>query len=400
MIIYNARILPVTAPPIENGFLTVENGKIAALGKMSELNEAPRETDLNAAGLTMTPAFVDAHCHLGMFGDGLGIEGDDGNEESDPVTPQLRAIDAVNPLDRCFREAALGGVGTVLTGMGSANAIAGSFLAMKTFGAKRVEGRLLRSPCAIKFALGENPKSVYRDRNESPVTRMATAALIRGQLSAAKRYMEDQAEYERTKGTDDESSRPDYDAKCEALIPLLNREIKAHFHCHRADDIFTALRISEEFSLDCVLIHATEGYLIADELPKNVPCVVGPILGDRCKPELSNADIRNAAILTRAGIEVSLCTDHPENPIQYLPVMAGLAVRGGMTETEALAAITINPARIGGLEDRVGSLEVGKDADLVLFGGKFYDISRPPRAVFLNGEAVTERSFRAKGETE
>lgn len=388
MIIYNAKIFPVTAPPIENGFLKTENGKITALGAMSELKETPRETDLNARGLTMTPAFIDAHCHLGMFGDGLGIEGDDGNEESDPVTPQLRAIDAVNPLDRCFREAALGGVGTVLTGMGSANAIAGSFLAMKTYGGKRVESRVLRSPCAMKFALGENPKSVYRDRNESPVTRMATAALIRGQLSAAKRYMEDLAEYERTKGTDDESSRPDYDAKCEALIPLLKREIKAHFHCHRADDLFTALRISEEFSLDCVLIHATEGYLVADELPKNVPCVVGPILGDRCKPELSGADIRNAAILTRAGIEVSLCTDHPENPIQYLPVMAGLAVRGGMTEAEALAAITILPARIGGIENRVGSLEVGKDADVVLFEGAFYDVSRPPKAVFLGGEMI------------
>lgn len=388
MIVYNAKILPVTLPPIENGFLTVRDGKITALGEMSELKETPAETDLNAEGMTVTPAFVDAHCHLGMFGDGLGIEGDDGNEESDPVTPQLRAIDAVNPLDRCFEEAARGGVGTVLTGMGSANAIAGTFLAMKTAGGKRVESRVLKTPCAMKFALGENPKSVYRDRDESPVTRMATAALIRGQLTAAKRYMEDAEEYERTKGTDDETTRPDYDAKCEALIPLLKGEIKAHFHCHRADDLFTAIRISEEFSLDCVLIHATEGYLVADELPKNVPCVVGPILADRCKPELSNADIRNAALLTRAGIEVSLCTDHPENPIQYLPVMAGLAIRGGMTEAEALAAITIHPARVGGLDKRVGSLEIGKDADFVLWEGSFYDISRPPRAVYLDGKPI------------
>lgn len=388
MIVYNAKILPVSLPPIENGFLAVENGRIAALGEMRELAKTPGGDDLDAGGMTVTPAFVDAHCHLGMFGDGLGIEGDDGNEESDPVTPQLRALDAVNPLDRCFGEAARGGVGTVLTGMGSANAIAGTFLAMKTAGGKRVESRVLKTPCAMKFALGENPKSVYRDRDESPVTRMATAALIRGQLAAAKRYMEDLAEYERTKGTDDETTRPDYDAKCEALIPLLRREIKAHFHCHRADDLFTAIRIAEEFSLDCVLIHATEGYLVADELPKSVPCVVGPIFGDRCKPELANADIRNAALLTRAGIEVSLCTDHPENPIQYLPVMAGLAIRGGMTEEEALAAITIHPARIAGLENRVGSLAVGKDADFVLWEGSFYDVSRPPRRVFLDGKPI------------
>ncbi|MCM1334053.1 MAG: amidohydrolase family protein [Bacteroides sp.] len=391
MIIYNVKIYPMTAPPIECGFLTIKDGRIAALGDMSELKDRPDEGDLDARGLTMTPAFVDAHCHLGMFGDGLGIEGDDGNEESDPLTPQLRAIDAVNPLDRCFREAAQGGVGTVLTGMGSANAIAGSFLAMKTYGSKRVEGRVLRSPCAMKFALGENPKSVYRDRDETPVTRMATAALIRGQLAAAKRYMEDTEEYERTKGTDDESSRPDYDAKCEALIPLLKREIKAHFHCHRADDLFTALRLSEEFSLDPVLIHATEGYLVADELPKDVPCVIGPIFGDRCKPELANAAIENAAILARAGIEVSLCTDHPENPIQYLPLMAGLAIRGGMSEEDALAAITIRPARVGGVDDRVGSLSVGKDADLVLWEGSFYDVTRPPRLVLLGGEAVTAK---------
>lgn len=355
---------------------------------MSECKAPLSEPDLDAGGMTVTPAFVDAHCHLGMFGDGLGIEGDDGNEESDPVTPQLRAIDAVNPLDRCFGEAARGGVGTVLTGMGSANAIAGTFLAMKTAGGKRAESRVLKNPCAMKFALGENPKSVYRERDESPVTRMATAALIRGQLAAAKRYMEDTAEYERTKGTDDETTRPDYDAKCEALIPLLKKEIRAHFHCHRADDLFTAVRIAEEFSLDLVLIHATEGWLVADELPKGVPCVVGPILGDRCKPELLNADIRNAALLTRAGIEVSVCTDHPENPIQYLPVMAGLAIRGGMTEEEALAAVTIHPARIAGLENRVGSLEPGKDADFVLWEGSFYDISRPPRMVFLDGKRV------------
>ncbi len=388
MIIYNAKIIPVTSPDLENGFVEIEDGKIRSFGRKEELPRAISGEDYDAGGCSVYPAFVDAHCHLGIFADGLGFEGDDGNEETDPVTPQLRAIDAVNPLDRCFSEAARSGIGTAVTGMGSANAIGGTFLAMKTFGGARIESRILKSPCAMKFALGENPKTVYHERNETPVTRMATAALIREQLFKAKRYMEDTAEYERTKGTDDETSRPDYDIKCEALIPLLNREIKAHFHCHRADDIFTAIRLSEEFHLDFVLIHATEGYRIADELPKGTSCVVGPVFGDRCKPELSNASICNAAILARVGMQVALCTDHPENPIEYLPVMAGLAVRGGMPEKEALAAVTINPARICGISDRVGSIEIGKDADLVLFQGAFYDISRTPQKVWINGKPV------------
>lgn len=387
MIIYNVRIVPVTSETIENGYIETSGDKILSLGSMDTLGEIP-EDGFNAAGLTAYPAFVDAHCHIGMFADGLGFEGDDGNEETDPATPHLRAIDAVNPIDFCFEEAAAGGVGTVITGMGSANPVGGTFLAMKTYGSRRADRRIVKCPLAMKFALGENPKSVYHDKNEAPTTRMATAAVIREQLLTAKRYMEDCAEYERTKGTDDETSRPDFDMKCEALIPLLRREIKAHFHCHRADDIFTAIRLSEEFGLDYVLIHATEGHLIADELPSGTQIVAGPIFGDRCKPELKNASISNAAVLAKNGMTVALCTDHPENPIQYLPAMAGLAMRGGMSETEALRAITINPAKICGIENRVGSLEAGKDADIALFRGSFYELSNPPAAVVMGGKLI------------
>ncbi len=382
MVIYNVKIVPVTSETIENGYIEIQNGKIASFGAMEN---APDERDFDAAGLTAYPAFVDAHCHIGMFADGLGFEGDDGNEETDPATPQLRAIDAVNPMDYCFEEAAMGGVGTVVTGMGSANPIGGTFLAMKTYGSKRADRRIVKYPLAMKLALGENPKSVYHEKNEAPTTRMATAAVIREQLLATKRYMDDCAEYERTKGTDDETGRPDFDIKCEALIPLLKREIKAHFHCHRADDIFTAIRLSEEFNLDYVLIHATEGHLIADELPKKAQIVAGPIFGDRCKPELRNASISNAAVLACSGMTVALCTDHPENPIQYLPAMAGLAIRGGMSETDALKAVTINPAVICGIDDRVGSIENGKDADIALFRGCFYELSNPPAAVVMGG---------------
>ena len=389
MLIYNARIFTVKGDYIEKGFVKAEKGKIAAFGNMSELTEKPSKADFNAEGLTLYPAFIDAHCHLGMFENGIGFEGDDGNEETDPSTPHLRAIDAINPLDYCFTEAVRGGIGTVITGMGSANPIGGTFAAIKTYGSKMIDKRIIKEPCAMKFALGENPKTVYNDREETPMTRMATAAVIREQLYKAKRYMEDMAEYEATKGTDDEVSKPDYDIKCEAVIPLLKKEIKAHFHCHRADDIFTAIRLSKEFDLDYVLIHATDGSVIAKELgEEKASCVVGPLFCDRCKPELRNQTIETAAKLTKQGVEVAICTDHPENPIQYLPVTAGLAVRGGMSEADAIKAITINPARICGIDNRVGSIEVGKDADFVLFKGSPFDITTPPEAVFMDGKRI------------
>lgn len=389
MLIYNARIFTIKGDYIEKGFVKAEKGKIAAFGNMSELTEKPSEADFNAEGLTLYPAFIDAHCHLGMFENGIGFEGDDGNEETDPSTPHLRAIDAINPLDYCFTEAVRGGIGTVITGMGSANPIGGTFAAIKTYGSKMIDKRIIKEPCAMKFALGENPKTVYNDREETPMTRMATAAVIREQLYKAKRYMEDMAEYEATRGTDDEVSKPDYDIKCEAVIPLLKKEIKAHFHCHRADDIFTAIRLSKEFDLDYVLIHATDGSVIAKELgEEKASCVVGPLFCDRCKPELRNQTIETAAKLTKQGVEVAICTDHPENPIQYLPVTAGLAVRGGMSEADAIKAITINPARICGIDNRVGSIEVGKDADFVLFKGSPFDITTPPEAVFMDGKRI------------
>ncbi len=388
MIIYNAKIVPVTKKNIKNGFIQIENGKIKSIGDMKDIPCKPDKNDIDAEGLTAYPAFIDAHCHIGIFANGYGFEGDDGNEMTDPATPQLRAIDAVNPMDYCFTEAAKGGIGTVITGMGSANAIGGTFIAMKTHGSKRIDRRIIKNPVAMKMALGENPKSVYHEKEETPTTRMATASIIRENLYKTKRYMEDLAEYEKTKGTDDETGKPDYDIKCEALIPVLNREIKVHFHCHRADDIFTAVRLAEEFNLDYVLIHATEGGLIADELDKGTQCVIGPVFGDRCKPELMNADISTGKKLADNGIEIAICTDHPENPIQYLPSMAGLAMRGGLTEKQALEAITINPARFCGIEDRVGSLEAGKDADIVFFSGAFYDISKTPGLVILNGEVI------------
>ena len=392
MIICNARIFTASDENgiIECGFIETSGGVITAVGSMDEFSGSLDSGDvIDASGLTVYPAFVDAHCHIGICENGLGFEGDDVNETTDPSTPHLRAIDAINAADLCFTEAARAGIGTVVTGVGSANPIGGSFIALKTYGSSRIDKLIVKDPVSIKFALGENPKHVYNDRDETPVTRMATAAIIREQLWKARRYMEDMEEYERTKGTDDESSRPDLDMKCEALIPLLKRRIKAHFHCHRQDDIFTAIRIAKEFAIDYVLIHATDGHLIADELAdERTQCIIGPLLADRCKPELVNQSIANAAKLHKKGVEIAICTDHPETPIQYLPVTAGIAVRGGLSREEAIRAITINPARFCDRDDRVGSIEPGKDADITAFRGEIFDTTEKPEFVILGGKFV------------
>ena len=392
MIICNARIFTASDETgvIECVYIETHGGIITDVGYMDNFSGSAESGDvIDASGLTVYPAFVDAHCHIGICENGLGFEGDDVNEATDPSTPHLRAVDAINAADLCFAEAARAGVGTVVTGVGSANPVGGSFLAMKTYGSSRIDKLIIKDPVSIKFALGENPKRVYNDRDETPVTRMATAAVIREQLMKARRYMEDLAEYERTKGTDDETSRPDLDMKCEALIPLLQRKIKAHFHCHRQDDMFTAIRIAKEFSIDYVLIHATDGHLIADELrDERAQCVIGPLLADRCKPEVINYNITNAAKLHKKGVEFAICTDHPETPIQYLPVTAGIAVRGGLSRDEAIRAVTITPARICGIDDRVGSIETGKDADLAAFRGEIFDITEKPEFVILGGKFV------------
>lgn len=380
MLIINANIKTMEDEDFENGYIAVSDGKIQSVGPMGE---APVDEDVyDAQGMTLYPGFIDAHCHLGMWEDGLGFEGDDGNEETDPVTPQLRAIDAINPLDRTFQEAVAGGVTTVLTGPGSANPIGGQWTAIKTRG-RRIDDMILKETVGMKFALGENPKSVYNDKNQAPNTRMATAALIREQLKKAQRYLDDLERIEEDENCDE----PEYDIKCEALLPVLRREQKAFFHAHRADDIFTAIRIAKEFDLDLVLCHCTEGYLIADLLKEEgYGIIAGPILGDRSKPELRNMETSGLAKLMEEGIKAGLCTDHPETPIQYLSLCAGVAVGAGLDYGEALKAITIYPARIVGIDDRVGSVKAGKDADFVLYDGDPLSPYHHPKQVFINGQ--------------
>lgn len=385
MLIYNARLLTMTEDyEIPVGWIETEGTKIKAVGAGTPKNIP--EDSINADGGILLPGFIDAHTHLGIIEDGIDFEGDDCNESTDPFTPEMRAIDGINPFDRCFEEARMRGITAVASSPGSANACGGEICAIKTAG-RRIDDMLIKN-CGIKFALGENPKRVYNDRDETPVTRMATAAIIRDGLYKSRRYAHDMDSYY---SDSENASPPEYDIKCEALIPLLERKEKAFFHCHRADDICTAMRIANEFSLDLVIIHGTEGYKIADIIAdEEVPVICGPVICDRCKPEMKGLDIKNPGILWKEGVQISICTDHTVIPIQYLPLSAKACLKGGIGFYSIFELITIKPAEILGIDDRVGSLEAGKDADIQLYsaGDDPLDILSEPVLVMIDGEII------------
>lgn len=383
MKIYNVQIKTMEKRrSIENGWIEIENGKIIAVEEGSP--DAVGTEDLDGQGKLLIPGFIDAHTHLGIIENGIDFEGDDCNEATDPFTPQLRTIDGINPMDRCFEEAYKRGITSAVVAPGSANPCGGEIIAVKTYG-RRIDDMIIK-PVGIKFALGENPKRVYNDRDETPVTRMATAALIREGLSKAKRYLADIDAYEIDKENND---MPEFDLKNHALIPLLRREISAHFHCHRADDMFTAVRIAKEFDLKLVIVHATEGHLIADILgTEKLSAISGPVICDRCKPEMKGLELKNTAELVKNGVKTSICTDHPVIPIQYLPASAAMSVKGGLDLDSALEAITINAAEIAGIDNTTGSIAVGKDADLQLYCGNPLDIMNDPELVMINGKVL------------
>jgi len=385
MLIINGTVHTMDGITIPNGYVAVSGSKIAKVGPMEECPAHWEGETLDAMQGHIMPGFVDAHSHLGMFGDALGFEADDGNEATDPCTPHLRAIDAINPLDRCFSEARAAGVTTVLTGPGSANPISGQLAAIKTAG-KWVDAMILKAPAAMKLALGENPKYVYNERHETPITRMATAAIIRENLAKAQEYRDKLNRAEE----DEEADKPDYDARLEALLPVVRGELPVHIHAHRADDIATGIRIAKEFGLKCVIVHGTEAHLIPELLvQEEVPVITGPCLGDRSKPELANMTIESPNVLNLYGVRAAICTDHPEVPVQHLPLCAAMAVKGGMTPEAALAAITIQAARILGVDDRVGSLTPGKDADIVITSGHPINLLSRVKAVFIEGRQVS-----------
>ena len=359
--------------------ILVEKGKIVSIGHQGQLPGDCRVID--ATGKMVYPGFVDAHSHIGLDGSGIGYEGRDYTEFNDIISPQLRAIDGIQPMDPAFREAALAGVTTVCTGPGSGNVLGGQFAVIKTVGV-RVDKMIVKQNAAMKCAFGENPKNCYKDKNNS--SRMSTAAKLRDTLFRAREYEEKL----RAAG-DDISKRPPFDIKLDAMLPVLRREIPLKAHAHQADDFFTALRIAREFGVRITLEHVTEGHLVADELAaENVPLAVGPSLTHASKFELRNKTFATPGILARAGCMVSIITDSPVIPQNYLPLCAALAVKSGMDEFAALQAITINPARHVGVEDRVGSLEPGKDADIVIMDGPCFDVASTAEFVLIDGEVI------------
>ncbi|WP_454054168.1 amidohydrolase [Clostridium sp. Marseille-Q7071] len=380
--IKNANIHTMTKEILDKGTIIVDNGKIVAIGKDLEIPE--NSTVIDAQGGFLMPGMIDAHCHVGMWENGIGFEGADGNEATDPVTPHLRAIDGINPVDKSFEEALLAGITTVATGPGSANVIGGQFAIMKTYG-KRLEEMIIDDCAAMKVAFGENPKRVYNNKQKCPSTRMGTAAVLRENLMKAKNYVEMQR-----KSIEGNEKAPEFDMKLDALAKVIRKEIPLKAHAHRADDILTAIRIAKEFGVEISLEHCTEGHLIVDYLKEETlkGIIVGPTLSDRSKFELQNLTFETPAILNNAGLKIALMTDHPVIPLQYLPVCAALAAREGLNEEEALKAITINAAEVLGIDDRVGSIEVNKDADIVIYNGHPFDLRNKVKFVMVNGNIV------------
>ncbi len=379
MLIINGNIHTMDVKNYESGYIRIKGKQIEEVGDMSACPSAEEgERVLDVKGAWVMPGIIEAHCHIGIIEEKLGIMGDDCNEETNPVTPELRAIDAVNPMDPAFHDAIEAGITSVMVGPGSANVVGGQFVFMKTHG-RCIDDMVVKNPAAMKVAFGENPKTAYGDKDMYPSTRMATAALLRKMLFEAKQYLTDKVSGELKQE----------DFKLEPWIPVLNREIPMKAHAHRADDILTAIRIAKEFGVDITIDHCTEGHLIADKIKESgFPAIVGPDLTARSKPEVQYMNFKTNKVLSDAGVMTAITTDHPVSLIQYLPLCAGLAVKYGMPMEEALRAITIHAAMICRVDDRVGSLRKGKDADVAVFSGNPLEVMTRTLWTIINGEIV------------
>ncbi len=382
--ITNVRIRTMDGPEIRRGVVLFGEGKIKAVAEHLAI---PSEAAITPGrGWLLTPGLIDAHCHLGIGEEGIGFEGEDYNEVTDPVTPHLRVIDGLNPEEMGMADAAANGVTTICAAPGSANVIGGQVAVVKTHGAV-VDRMVVRFPAGLKVAFGENPKRNYHMQKKMPMTRMGTAALLREALVRAGNYRRKLEE-----AAKDPAKTEDRDLRSEALLPVLRGEMPLRAHAHRADDILTAIRIAEEFGVEIVIEHCTEGHKIAEFLAdKGISAIVGPSLTTRIKYELREKTFATAGVLARAGVRIALMTDAPVIPIEHLPIAAGLAVRAGLPEEEAWRALTINPAAILGIQDRVGSITPGKDADLVLWDGDPFDTRTWARMVWIDGVLVKDR---------
>ena len=382
MLIRNGKIFTCEEGKIyEKGDILIKDGKISKIGE--DLSQYIGEEEVSdAKGLLIFPGFIEAHCHLGLHEEGNNGAGNGTNEASEPITPQMRAIDGINPFDGGFQSAREAGVTTAVIGPGSANVIGGQFAAVKTSGIC-IDDMIIKEPVAIKVAFGENPKRVYSGKNKMPNTRMAIAALLRETLIEAVNY--------KNRKIDAEIEDRDFskNLKYEALLPLINREIPMKAHAHRADDILTAIRIAKEFNLKLTLDHCTEGHLISDYIKReNLDAIVGPTLSFNGKAETLKKTFKTPKALIDKGIKVAITTDHPVVTIDKLPLCAAMAMKEGITFNEALEAITINPAEIIGIDESVGSLKEGKDGDLVILNGSPFEIATKTIYTIINGEVV------------
>ena len=383
LVIIHGYIKTMEAQDYEDGYLQIEDGKIAEIGDMREcqtgiLQENEQVQIIDAKGNLVMPGIIEAHCHMGITEEKKGMEGDDCNENVDPITPYLRAIDAINPMDAAFNDAVQAGITSAMIGPGSANVVGGQFAFLKTHG-RCIDRMIVKAPAAMKVAFGENPKVNYSGQNTSPATRMAIAAMLREELTRAKAYQK--------KKEEDPEMPPDFRYEC--WLPVLSGEIPLKAHAHRADDILTAVRIAKEFGLRMTLDHCSEGHLILEELKEaGFPAIVGPDMASRNKIEVKNMAFKTAGLMSRQGILTAVTTDHPVSMIQFLPICAGLAVKKGMPPEEGLRAITINAARICGVDDRVGSLAAGKDGDVAIFDGNPMEVFTRTLCTIIEGKIV------------
>lgn len=380
LLIKNGKIITMSDKNYENGCILIHDNKIVDIQEYIEESDNMEVIDVNRAWVM--PGIIEAHCHIGLSEEGIRFEGDDINEATNPITAHLRAIDAINPLDIAFTDAIKGGITSAMTGPGSANVCGGKFVFMKMAG-ESIDDMIVENDYAMKVAFGENPKRVYSSKSTSPSTRMATASILREALLKAKNYKDKKEEANKN------GEYFEIDFKQECWMDVLDKKIPLKAHAHRADDILTAIRIAKEFDVNMTLDHCTEGHLIAENIKKSgFSAIVGPSLMNRSKYELKNKTFETSGILNKHGVTVAITTDHPVVPIQYLPICAGFAAKAGLGVEEGLKAITINAAKICGVDDRVGSLEVGKDADIAIFTGNPMETFTETLYTIINGKVV------------
>lgn len=387
MLIINGHIKTMAGAEFKKGYVYIKDDKIAAVGPGlpdKSVCGGRSETDivLDAEGALVMPGIIEAHCHMGITEEKKAMEGDDCNENVEPVTPFICAIDAINTMDAAFDDAIRAGITSAMIGPGSSNVVGGQFAYLKLRG-RRIDDLIVKAPAAMKIAFGENPKVNFSGQGKSPVTRMAIASMLREELTKARMY------YCKRKEKKDDF---EVDYRYECWVPVFDKDIPLKAHVHRVDDIFTAIRIAKEFDLNLTLDHCSEGHLIAEELAKEgFPAIVGPDLASRSKIEVQNMAFKTAGILNKAGVVTAITTDHPVSMIQYLPICAGMAVKAGLDMEEGYKAITINPARICGVDHRVGSIEAGKDADIAIFDGNPMEVFTDTLYTIIDGHIVYDK---------